>query len=389
MRDKINPPNIVLHGAFGNRNIGDDAILLSVVDGLQSSVPEGRIRVLSENPAQTSGLTGLSSLRGGLKRPLSFLPNIICANQADLYVFGGGGILGDELRSLMLGLLLRAKIVRHHGGRSMIYAVGVDPIHRPQNTRLIQSIAGCVDIITVRDEVSKGFLVEAGVDPARVEVTADPALALQPVDEASTDLLLRSEGVTPEGRPLVGISLTFNISEQEQDMLATAADFLVDQHKAAVLFIPFERHNDLPTATAVSRKMRNESLVLSGEYGPREMKGIVSSLDMLIGMRYHSIVFAAGNCVPVVAISFSPKTNSMMERLGLEDRVLYTGWMARHTGTQEYTLDDLVKVIDNTWRDRESVSGSISARLPNLMALAERSALLASSLLLGSSEAPT
>jgi polysaccharide pyruvyl transferase CsaB len=371
---------VLIQGAYGNGNAGDDAILLSILSDLKHLMPDSEITVLSINPSLTADLTGEKVLYGRLRNFKYFWINIVAVLQSDLYIFGGGGILSGALPYLLAGLLLRAFIAKVAAKRAMIYAVGSDPITRWHNRLMMRAVAALVDVITVRDEMSKHYLEQAGVVSTKVLVTADPAFSLSPASPERVKAILAAEGYTPDGRPLVGFALTHSLSPAMQDVLAQAADHLIQTRGWQIAFLPFERKNDLPFVKAVAHRMRERAVIMRGRYSPAELKGLVSGLDMLVGMRLHSLEFAADGDVPLLAVSFVPKTASFMQRLGQGEKVLYCDWMAQQKGRDDFGLDELLLKIDEVWRERDQIRRDIAATMPDLRNRAKQTARLASSL---------
>ena len=66
---------------------------------------------------------------------------------------------------------------------------------------------------------------------------------------------------------------------------------------------------------------------------PTEITGLYASLDFLVGMRFHSVIFALTSYVPSIAIEYHYKARGIMRDLGLEEWVL--------------ALDDVVRKSDH------------------------------------------
>lgn len=372
---------VILQGAYGNGNSGDDALLLSILSDLKASIPDIDITVLSTNPALTMRMVDEKVIYGRLKSFQHFWNNLKAVFTSDLYIFGGGGILGSMLSSLMAGLLVRACMIRLMGGRAMIYAVGSDSLGtRWYNLLMIRTISRLVSTITVRDEISKHYLEQAGLPSAKVLVTADPAFSLQPAAPEQVKTLLTDAGVTLDERPLVGVALAHALSPELQAVFAQVIDHLIMVKNWQVVLFPFERQNDLAVAEAVAQRAQSRPLIMRGHYSPAELKGLVGHLDVLISMRLHALEFAADMCVPLLAVSFVPKTNSLMQRLGQGDKVVFCGWMAQYRNCPEFTYEDLLTKIDAVWHERAAIKQTIAAALPTLRTQAKYNAELAAKL---------
>lgn len=67
------------------------------------------------------------------------------------------------------------------------------------------------------------------------------------------------------------------------------------------------------------RQNNNRVIVVPDRYSSDIQQTIISSASFLIGVRYHSIVFALNNNVPFVALSYEHKMSGLLKTLGKED----------------------------------------------------------------------
>ncbi|OGB87437.1 hypothetical protein A3J44_00135 [candidate division WOR-1 bacterium RIFCSPHIGHO2_02_FULL_45_12] len=61
--------------------------------------------------------------------------------------------------------------------------------------------------------------------------------------------------------------------------------------------------------------MTEKSSVVFRICQPNEMLAIIANLDLLIGMRLHSLIFAAQNAVPMLGLSYDPKVAAFMKSI--------------------------------------------------------------------------
>ena len=114
-----------ISGSYGGMNLGDEAILQSIVARLRESVPV-EITVFSKDPVDT--LERHHVERAIPVRKLSrdeILPEI---ERLDLFILGGGGILYDgEVQDY----LREVALAHERGVPVMTYAVGAGPLRDP------------------------------------------------------------------------------------------------------------------------------------------------------------------------------------------------------------------------------------------------------------------
>jgi colanic acid/amylovoran biosynthesis protein len=67
--------------------------------------------------------------------------------------------------------------------------------------------------------------------------------------------------------------------------------------------------------------MRRPASVLTDSFDHRTIKAMYGDLDLLVGTRFHSVIFAMTSSVPVLAIEYEHKTSGIMHDLGLDEWV--------------------------------------------------------------------
>ena len=99
------------------------------------------------------------------------------------------------------------------------------------------------------------------------------------------------------------------------------------------------------------------------------LKAAYGHVDMLLGTRLHSNIFALSEGVPIVAIGYQYKTRGVLRMLGLER------WMLDIEQVSEETL---VPLLCEAWAEREHTRAHIQAVLPNVRDRAARAVALLS-----------
>lgn len=340
-------------GSYGGLNLGDEAILQSIVTELRRSLPV-EITVFSRDAEDTR--RRFPGERAVAVRKLArneVLPEI---ERLDLLLLGGGGILYDTeakiyLREAMLAHERRVPV--------MTYAIGAGPLQDPATQQAVRECLHQAAVVTVRERSAQHVLEEAGVD-REIAVTADPALLLTP--EPLPDGTLEREGLN-RGCCIVGMSVRepgaaapgMN-KDVYHALLANAADFMVDRFDAEVVFVPMERQMlDMQHAHAVVAQMLRpqRATVLKGEYSPGQMLSLVGHFAFAVGMRLHFLIFAALQGVPFVALPYASKVSGFLEELEMESPPL-----------QAVNAGRLIAHIDQSWDQRSELADRIRRMLP-------------------------
>jgi len=353
-------PKIGITGSYGGLNLGDEAILHSILDQLRHELPDAEITVFSRNADDTKRRHKVD--RAVPVRKLSRAEVVPEIERLDLLLFGGGGILYDADARTYLREVLVAK---EHGVPVMLYAVGAGPLSDPNVQTAVREALDGVAAITVREKSAQQLLEEAGVR-REVIVTADPALLLKA--EPLPRNILKIEGLD-NGKRLIGMSVREpGVAAPDLDpnvyhgLLANAADFMVDRFDADVVFVPMERSVlDSQHSHAVIAKMlrAQRARVLNGEYSSGQLLSLMSHFSFAVGMRLHFLIFAALRGVPFVALPYAGKVAGFLEDLNLPTpplNLVNPGRLCAH--------------LDESWDDRRHKKATLAKSLP---ALQERS----------------
>ena len=304
----------VISGYYGFHNIGDEAVLYSMLQALRERDPGLQPVVLSADPQFTAQTYGVESVNrwkpGEVAKAL---------RKADILISGGGSLLQDVTGIKSLGYYLGVIwLARMLSKPVVFYAQGIGPVNSGPGRKMVSFTANGVKDITVRDEESRADLLAMGVKK-EITVTADPVLGLDP-DQVSLPPgrdILSEAGVNPEGGPLAGVSVRPWQGKQWHGEFAGACDGLVERGMQ-VVFLPMQHPGDLQVSETVSGLMRRESFIVRRACSVPEMLSVTRALNLLVGMRLHSLIMAAVLGVPPVGIAYDPKIKRFLARVGLE-----------------------------------------------------------------------
>ena len=282
----------------------------------------------------------------------------------DLLILGGGGILFDAEAAIYLR---EVALAHEYGVPVLVYAISAGPLQDPKAQALVREQLSRAAAVTVRERRARQLLEEVGVKGV-IEVTADPALLLEP--EPLPPDALKREGLD-ESHRLVGMSVREpggaapDLDENHYHaLLANAADYMVDRLDADLVFVPLERKvQDSQHSHAVVSKMAyaHRATVLKGEYTPGQLLTLMGHFAFAVGMRLHFLIFASLNHVPFVALPYSSKVLGFLEDMEIAMPPL-----------KEVTAGQLIAYIDRSWDLRHDLKVRIQRALPGLQERARR-----------------
>ncbi|VBB05495.1 polysaccharide pyruvyl transferase [Lucifera butyrica] len=355
--------DIVISGYYGFANAGDEAMLAAMVEALTDLEPNIKLTVLSGNPEDTRRRHGVDAVYR-----LNYPEIVRVLAKSRLLISGGGSLLQDVTSDRSLYYYLSIMMLAKKMGKPvMLYAQGIGPVRGSLARGAMRYIGNMVDIITVRDEGSKEELKRLGVTKPPVYVTADPVLALHPVDKQVGRTILRRyalEGATP----LIGISVReWKDWPHYKQVLAQSADAIAAEFGARILFLPMQWPEDMEAARKIAGRMKEPATILQEECTTNELLSLVGNLDLLIAIRLHALVFAAVMHTPLIGISYDPKIERFLESLG-----------QTHIGTlQDVMVEGLLEKMRQLWPQRREQDRMQEERIHALRDKAFKNAELA------------
>ncbi len=300
-------------GAYGRGNAGDDAILEAIVRELRQLDPDLPVWVLSRKPGNTRLTYRVNSIY------TFHVPKFLLRmRKTKLYINGGGSLMQDATsrRSLWFYLftISAAKLL---GNKVMMYGCGIGPIRYPSNRRLAARVLQKrVDAITLRDTHSKTELEAMGVTAPEIILSADPTVILPAAESATVDGILENAGLDPAGR-YIGFALRpWPGFESKVKIFAQAADYAYETYGLTPLFIPIESRLDLSAAQQVVKHIKAPCCLLPEAGSSAHTIGLFARMQVVVSMRLHALVFAAGQAVPLVGVVYDPKISSFLSYIG-------------------------------------------------------------------------
>ncbi|MBR3641831.1 MAG: glycosyltransferase, partial [Oscillibacter sp.] len=186
-RPKRERDGVVICGAYGRGNAGDDAILEAILQEVRGIDPDLPITVISKSPKATR-----LAYRVRAVSRTAVLAWERAMHRSQLYINGGGSLIQDVTSRRSLWFYLYNIRAAHRAGcRVQMYGCGIGPVLRREHRTLAARILNAnVDAITLREPDSLAELRSMGVTAPAISLTADPALTLRRADDDATESVL-------------------------------------------------------------------------------------------------------------------------------------------------------------------------------------------------------
>ncbi|MBR0366244.1 MAG: polysaccharide pyruvyl transferase family protein, partial [Clostridia bacterium] len=200
----------------------------------------------------------------------------------------------------------------------MLYANGIGPLNNAKNVRRSARVLDKTDIITLRDPTAKKTLEEMGVTRPESTVTADPVFGMDSADPVYGRGILAAFGVPDTAKRVLGVSVrrTRDTDAEFERAMAELCDYAAQKYGCYTVFIPMQASRDEGISRSIMSQMKMPSSIIDVRLEIDEMISAVAALDLCIGMRLHSLIYATTTGVPLIGIEYDPKIKSFMDYAG-------------------------------------------------------------------------
>ncbi|WP_303674591.1 polysaccharide pyruvyl transferase CsaB [Vampirovibrio chlorellavorus] len=318
-------PSVLISGYYGFDNLGDELILKVLVDELKDRGV--KITVLSQNPKKTTAQYGVNAIKR-----TSFIDIVDALASANLFISGGGGLFQDAtgpMSALYYGGLIH--LARFFDVPVVFWAQGVGPLRKALSRKMTAAALRKCEKIMVRDE--KSALLVQELTGEKPEITADPVWLLRnplaekaaaPSKRASAEAARasRSCDATPSEAWTVGVSLRpwHELNAQRLNALADCLNALAQQHEGPVCFrlLPFQKKEDTELLEGFAKQLKSTSRISVSLVPPEGVLDSLAGCDVILGMRFHSLILGLLFNIPVYGLVYDPKVASLLSMFNLQ-----------------------------------------------------------------------
>lgn len=278
---------IVVCGAYGMENAGDDAVLRSIVTSAREFDGDMPLCVIGRRARKTASRFGVDSAGR-----LAIFKWLRAMRRSKLFILGGGSLLQDvtSRRSLWYYLAV-TRLAKKMGCAVQLYGCGIGPVRREREiARCARVLNECADAISLRDEKSARTLAQWGVAAPRIVAAADPVFALS--------------GSGGEREKAIGFALRlWDRFREKIPAFARAARYAFENYGLTPVFFALS-----PADAAAARQvMAAAKGVPCRMYSDARQLGRMSAV---VSMRLHGLIFALMGGAGCAGVSYDVKVSS-------------------------------------------------------------------------------
>jgi colanic acid/amylovoran biosynthesis protein len=396
------PKNVCIVNAHWS-NRGDEAALRPLIDSILNHSQDVEITVIFKDRKDVQLFPYVDRVKHFsaqyLPNSLEEVENIIndCENidnplaeiartlrTQDLIVYSpGGAVISDKFWwTKQLEYLVPFMCAEKFNVPIVVAAPSMGPFDDDNDKNLLRhQWLSCANKICVREPISAEYLKKLKL--TNVEVTIDTAFYDEP---NGVDIIARWNGdkglcdFFSEHKKVVGFTLSdfsWNVEYKDKRQLISNAENIIRNFMNSlgghygIILIPqlFGNQND---REYLERFLSPNVYILSDEYDTYFQQYVISKCYAVVGMRYHSNIFAAKMGVPFIAIGYEEKMYGFMENWGmadfliklplLDEKLLIDKWQLLNERYEEYKA--YLENCRNEWHNL--ASKTIEAVLANI-----------------------
>ena len=314
---------IIIIGNYGDGNIGDEAILDELVDEIADAQKHlVEIVVPSRNPGK------LQELHANKIRAISPAGIIKEFISADTIILGGGTVFSRYSGIYIYFSLFLILLSRISGKHAFFKGIGISGNVPLMLRILIKFTIRFVEGISTRDIESFAIFKNMGFRN-NMSIVPDYGSRMIAADNRLIEQILSKENIK-RNELLVGLSMNYHrdekINEEMIQFIPETIDWIIDNYNAHIIFFTFcpsfscgGKKSDRDLGIQLLENVQNKNkFKLLDYYIHKETIGLIGKMDIFVGMRYHSQVFAHKQGIPLIGISYDDKCRRFLDENHLE-----------------------------------------------------------------------
>lgn len=249
------------------------------------------------------------------------------------------------------------------------------PFEKKDVAHWAKKLCQAADLIVSRDDVSSKYLARLpGYPETEVRQAPDIAFCFQGAPSTLGGAILNDLGLKRD-RPVIGIVPNMRVYERTEGtgagnryvkLLVALVDHCIEILGADVLLAPNEiklpgtpgpDDRFLCGVVATHTRETGHCFTLRNYHYSEAVKSLLGQVDLLIASRFHSLVFALSQRVPVLALGWSHKYHELLRPFGLENFVV---------DHDQMDTASVISLVETAWQQRETTVVRIRETVPQL-----------------------
>jgi colanic acid/amylovoran biosynthesis protein len=248
------------------------------------------------------------------------------------------------------------------------------PLKNKREQLMLKWVLSRARIIMAREKISYDYLMELGLPKSQCKQFPDMAFIFKGDPNDLAVEWFSSHGVeSGDNYPLIGFTILdwgkhfqgFKNQLQYEDSIVELISHIVSNYLGKVIFFPQcwgptpIEDDRIPTERIHNRlsDLHSNIILIKNPISPQMIKSLIGRVDVMVGTRMHSNIFALSNSVPVIAIGYLHKTMGIAQTAGVGD------WVVDITNLNSHLL---ITKFNQLWDRQDSVRSHLEVTIPKI-----------------------
>jgi polysaccharide pyruvyl transferase WcaK-like protein len=349
-------PKIAFFGIFGIQNLGNECTLQAILHHARIRLPNAEIYGICYNPDDMRRRHNLKAVSislqdfswvirrtGGLSKVIRILRRIpgefgdwvhavSTMRGTDILYMTGTGMLTDYMTTFSgfpYDVFRWTVAARLAGCKVRFVGIGVGPIYQRLSRFLITKALPLANYRSFRDEFSRNRIKNAGFDSSKDLVFPDLAFSLPreilpPVATSSRNR--RRVGIGVMDHRDIHLWSSAEHDAQYSRYLDIMCDFVcwLLQRNYAIRILQGDAKHDPRTRADLKARLEKRGVVYDQagitdepSSSVQELLAQIVDVSIVVSSRFHNLLLGLMLNIPVISISYDPKSDNLLEGVGL------------------------------------------------------------------------
>ena len=207
--------------------------------------------------------------------------------------------------------------LRNAGAKIIIMPQAMGPFENPDVKASVLEIIDAAELVFIRDEVSFGHVTELAGRLERIVYAPDFTLSLMGVEKEEYNNLKDRVCIIPNEK----LFKSHTIDKDKYTGLLNSIVSFCSEKKIKPFLLLHEYGKDNTLVGGLAGEI-SESLDIVSESDPLVLKAIIGQSKLVISSRYHGLINALYQSVPVIATGWSHKYEALLNEYDLGDYMI-------------------------------------------------------------------
>lgn len=322
---------IMLIGSFAGKNLGDNAVLHSIIQQFEGQygkknkiyIPCNNVEYIQKEFANNENIIPININRGSIRffgfqtLITLFKIDVIVTTAGILFDYNSRSFKGSNFVVSLTPLFIIARILN-----KKIIGLNVGIINnKTKGEWFLKKVLKLHDVLYLRDYSDKHVLKDMNLDVEYIE-SADIVFSNQLFKKHLSKIPCEEE-IT------IGVNLNKYINRYSDDtnmlaledfvnIITVNLDKIVETYSCKIYFFPTAQMDVDIHRKVINQMKYKENCKLIFKNNTEDFIEEISKVKLFIGMRMHSLIFATMLKKPVISLNYSPKVKGFMRQIGFE-----------------------------------------------------------------------